>query len=778
MTEFLSSRPDGGRHLRRAGAGAVGALPVALFLLVALVAGSSATATDTQTWTREGITFRAGTFEGMQLTPDGRLAARPERTELARPEETGLVWDVALVDGTVYAAGGEGSGLWRYPEGGAASRVGGLGDAPEVLALVAGARGELFAATGPDGAVYRIGRNGGDAEELFAPPTRYVWDLAVDDGGALLVATGMPGRVYRVDGNSGDAEVVWEASDPHVRCVTWDPHGKRLLAGTSGSGWLVTVSGAGEPFVLWDSGRPEIVDIEVTSDGAVWAAASGQRGAAESGGTGEPERAEVEQDGDQTTVVVRASAAENDEPGAGKEAAAKAAAKAAGLPKGGGAVVRVLPGGLVEPIWGSNGDTPLAMTPRGDTVLVGTGKPARIWWFAGRGDLGWWDVIDERDVVSALAGDGERFVAATSQPATVVRYGTGASAGARWTSDVLDTSQGARFGRVRAVTGAAAGTSPRVMVRAGNTSEPGSGWTQWLSVDGAAGPADATGAPSGLPVARFLQLRVELDVSATPGAAAVDRVSVRYRPHNRPPEIQKIEVLPLGLAYRPMPPTLERTGKDPVVDPMLRAEIEKELSGNNGKWTPKKAFEPGALTVKWDGKDPDDDELTYSLEACLDAGAAECSDATLLAGDLPRDFFSFDARSLPDGVYRFRVTVHDGASNYVGESFESTRISDPVVVDHLPPQIETASLRPAAGRNAAAGRWVVELAARDAGGWIARAEVSAETGIWRSLAPVDGVEDGETETFRGELSAEPDRHPVVVRVVDRGGNVTTRRLEP
>jgi hypothetical protein len=52
-----------------------------------------------------------------------------------------------------------------------------------------------------------------------------------------------------------------------------------------------------------------------------------------------------------------------------------------------------------------------------------------------------------------------------------------------------------------------------------------------------------------------------------------------------------------------------------------------------------------------------------------------------------------------------------------------------------------------------------------------RAEWSRNGANWESLAPEDGLLDGREERFR--FAAEPGRHLVVVRVVDRQHNKAT-----
>ena len=52
--------------------------------------------------------------------------------------------------------------------------------------------GVLYAATSPNGEVYRIEK--GKAAEFFAPNVTYIWSLAFAKDGALYVGTGDQGR--------------------------------------------------------------------------------------------------------------------------------------------------------------------------------------------------------------------------------------------------------------------------------------------------------------------------------------------------------------------------------------------------------------------------------------------------------------------------------------------------------------------------------------------------------------------------------------------------------
>ena len=739
-----------------------------LFAAALALAGAAAQAVETEVWVREGKTLRSGTFEGMALAPGGALVAGPAATTLGRPEAP-VLWDALLAGDEALAGSGEAMGLWRLAAGTEPQRLPGLPADPDVFALARGAKGEIFLATGPRGAVYRFNRAKGSFEELARPDATYLWDLVVLPGGDLAVATGMPGRVLRVAPGSRQVTTLWETREPHVRRLALAPDGT-LYAGTAGSGLLARLDGKGGGFVVWDSERPEVSAIAAGADGRLWATFAGATGRAEAGGTGERARKVEGGEAPATTITVRARAAGEEETSKPKEPAAGEAPRAPEVPAGGGELVVIASGRAPRTLWSDGKETPLALLARPDgSVLMGTAGPARIWWFDADGREGWWAELPENGAVTALDGDGERVLAAASNPAAVVLYGPGRATTARWTSDVLDARRSARFGRIAVV----AGTAPvRVLARSGNTAEPGPGWSEWAEVPGAAGAPGAAGVVAGVPDARFLQVRIEAG-TATGAALAVPlamRAVARYQGANRAPRVESVDALPQGVALRAMPPSAVAAGDAPVVPPPRGPDAQKALGEQGGAPRSKRAYEADALTVTWQARDPDEDALVYRLEYCADGGVP-CRDWIVLAEDLELGFFSFDARRLADGIYRFRVIASDAPDNAAGTELTGALVSDAVRIDHTAPVIESIERTPLPGDQVG-----LRVTARDPGGRLAGCEVAAAPGAERMLGAVDGVVDGDVETFEGAVDAPGQGRALVVTVVDAAGNETTARV--
>ena len=85
----------------------------------------------------------------------------------------------------------------------------------QVQSLLVDKSGAVYAATAPDGKVYRILHPSASghaskadtkssvaaswsATPYFDPGTKYIWDIALDNAGNLYVATGDHGEIYKV----------------------------------------------------------------------------------------------------------------------------------------------------------------------------------------------------------------------------------------------------------------------------------------------------------------------------------------------------------------------------------------------------------------------------------------------------------------------------------------------------------------------------------------------------------------------------------------------------
>src|SRR5437660_5299444 len=157
----------------------------------------------------------------------------------------------------------------------------------QVQSIALGSDGAIYAATSPDGKVYKITRNVNPKNAgfstapeytgtvFFDPKTKYIWDMLFDSEGRLYVATGDRGEIHRVDKN-GQGSVFFKSDEAHIRVLTFDLKGN-IIAGSDGSGLVYRITPNGEGFVLYSAAKKEITALAVDSSGNIFASATGEK---------------------------------------------------------------------------------------------------------------------------------------------------------------------------------------------------------------------------------------------------------------------------------------------------------------------------------------------------------------------------------------------------------------------------------------------------------------------------------------------------------------------
>ena len=70
-------------------------------------------------------------------------------------------------------------------------------DALEIHAIAVDSKDRVYAATSPDGKIYRMSANG-KSEVFYDPKQKYIWAMLCDPAGNLFVATGDQGEIHKV----------------------------------------------------------------------------------------------------------------------------------------------------------------------------------------------------------------------------------------------------------------------------------------------------------------------------------------------------------------------------------------------------------------------------------------------------------------------------------------------------------------------------------------------------------------------------------------------------
>ena len=143
------------------------------------------------------------------------------------------LWAVARDSkGNLYAGGGGAGGartkLYVVPNGGAGRPLAEL-DGMDIYALAVDKQDRVYAATSPDGKVYRVSADG-KSELYYNPGAKYIWAMAFAPSGDLYIATGDKGEIHRV-APSGSGTLFFRTEETHARSLAIDARGN-LIVGT------------------------------------------------------------------------------------------------------------------------------------------------------------------------------------------------------------------------------------------------------------------------------------------------------------------------------------------------------------------------------------------------------------------------------------------------------------------------------------------------------------------------------------------------------------------
>ncbi len=708
-------------------------------VVCALAAGaSSASGAATRIWVSDSSSdFSLGEARGIAVTIDGSLVLSRASRRVDGISEASLFSVISGADGTSYVGTGDSGRILRISTGGKADTLATLNE-KEVTALAVGPDGAIYAGGSPGGNVYRI--DGGKPTLYYASGARYVWALAFAEG-RLYVGTGLPGEIHRVSA-ALKGERLHATPDAHVRTLHTDSR-HRVWAGTSGSGLVLRVDPSGAVSTMYDSAKSEVTAITSSGDGRVWVAA-GSSDASSSGS----EPISTPSPAPPAPTTKAASAREGD----GKEKAEvtvsvstpRLAPPASGSSKAGysSEVLLFEEGEPARPVWTSSSELVFGLSADADpaAVLAATGPNGKLYRVAiGRSALE--RTFDEKQV-TAIGGD----VIGTNSATGVYRLASGARTG-EWVSAVKDTGRTSRFGAFRWEGEAPAGTRIEFAFRSGESSAPDNTWSTWTTFSER---QHADRNPS--PPARYMQIKVRMS-SDGGRLPAVRRIEASYRNRNAAPVVDTLTALPPNEVY-----ARSASGGSNVFETTAPDEkgIFTSLEEPRAEGAPRRLLRKGYRTLTWRATDADSDTLSYDIEF----RPLSSSRWMMLRRNLKETFYSFDATSLPDGDYVFRLTASDAEAN-PEEKKTGVRDSSPVRVDNTPPVIRRL---PSSGAT-------FEFEASDAASPILEAEYSIDSKEWVRVEPKDGLSDSMQEFYAIPLDGKVRGGFLLIRVTDTSRNV-------
>ena len=734
-------------------------IAVALAIVAGITAGL--TASTPTFWTvSTQADFLKGDVEDLSIDSDGRMFPGPSASLLAETAAPFLWTVVSAPDGSLFAGTGNEGQVLKIGKDGKLSTFFDASEL-EVHALAPAPNGGLFVGTSPDGKIYKVDADG-TSKTFFDPDDKYIWALAVDKAGNVFAATGDKGVIYKITPD-GNGTRFYKTNAGNVVSLAFTKSGD-LIAGTESPGRVFRIDSSGKAFVLLDSPFREIHAVRLAEDGTIYAVAvngaqGGESRASESPAP-EPARAPVPSVSTEITAVtvVEGPVVASSQPTASPRTPRRG---------GRGAIYRIRPDGLWDAMWDSGDDAPydLVIEPSG-SLLVGTGTEGKI--FRVSGDPARATLLARttaRQVTALLREASGRIIGAASNPGKLFALSPTPARKGTYESDVRDASTVASWGVIRWHANAGPG-EVSVFTRSGNTATPDDTWSPWSKAY-----SNPQGEQIVSPNARYLQWRAVLSASGSQ-LPVLTSVTTAYLTRNLRPEVTSITVHPAGTVFqRPFSTgELEIAGfEDNTSDG--RGQNPASSSSNpqigSSPSLGRRIYQKGLQTFVWKADDDNDDKLQFDV---MYRREGETSWKALHRA-LTDPIFVWDTTSVPDGTYFVKVVASDAPSNSPATALVGELESVSFDIDNTAPKIDVQPSTRAGARTS------ITFVVRDDQSSVQRVEYSLDASRWRVVYPKDGIADSRREEFEVTLDESESARSVIIRATDAMNNVATAVAE-
>ncbi len=619
-----------------------------------------------------------------------------------------------------------------------------------IFAMATDVSGRLLA--GISGEKCRLCRFEADKMDTIYEPNdaKYIFAISIDDSGNIYLGTGPEGKIYGLNSLGKKAHLVYDSPDKNILSLASGGDGY-IYAGSDSRGLVYKINPrTKKTTVLYDSDQPEITALLFTEawgeDGLYAAATSAKivqaqtQFAAQQPAAGRPE-AEAEND-DSSSLKDggrELKIANTQKPSAGKPSQRPQPARKPTKPGKASQIYNVTKDGFVNEIFSeavvffclaeeAGKDTGQGGNP---SLLTGTGNSAQLFSI---------DPVAEQEAViyedeqasqvTAIAVAGNDVYLGTANPAKLVKLGSGFASEGTYTSDLVDATQPAKWGKLQLEADIPQGCKVQVASRSGNVKDVNdptfSDWTEPVEI---AGPIQLD-----CPLGRFCQYKLVLQSEDGGKSPLIREIAIASTVPNLAPKVESV--------------TIKRVAK---------------------------AGKEGVFQISYGTKDDNDDKLIYKI----DFRKLARTNWIELKDELEAANFEWDAKTVEDGRYEVRVTASDERSNTTSTKLTGSRISDPVVVDNTGPVVKNITTSAPTGN----GQYrIFEIEVQDELSAIGKLEYTIDSNAdWIATVPDDLVYDTTDENFTIKIDAKKylpqGDHVLTIKVSDAVGNTTYKTFE-
>lgn len=744
-----------------------------------LVLAASAWAVKPETWTHEQPKdFTTGQMKEVVVNSRGELMLGRASKILHDAEKSAEAINALAQagDGKIYAATGPNGVIYRV-DGEDVTEFAKLADG-NVFSLLFAKDGRLLAGTGggEQAKIYVIDGKGKSSVFYEPKDAKYVWAMARGTKGEVYAATGVEGQLFRIDADGKNGKVLADLKPKNLLCLAFGGDGM-LYLGTDEDGLVYRVDpDSGKSYVMYDAKEAEISSIVVDREGNIYAATAAAeqahpgRAVADKPG-GKPDN-ESSKEGSKPSGHSTSKPADDDKSKSETPAVTPPSSPPRKL--NGISLQAMLASRAATSKASSHGASPTSGASAGGNAIyrIDTfGFVMEVF----REPVVIYDMVEAKGTIYAGTGNEGRIYMITpnedvktmiaklepNQVTALLRLDSGELlAGTANAPKLVRVSEGYT----------AKGTLVSTALDAGQIVKWGRVWWDASVPQGTKlTVAIRSSNVEDIESDAWEDWSDEMDATqpqqiASSGARFLQyRLTMESTVPNRTATLRKISIARIEENRPPVIGGLEvlsvpQEAKKPASNPKVKQLANSAGYGDEQAPTPQYHW-----VVKWSAEDPNGDDLMYEVFY----RKVYQRPWIRLAKELKEPLHIWDTRTVPDGRYEVRVVATDKMANALGNELEDARISDPFLLDNTPPEVRIEKIE-----KVGASGLRVEVAATDALSAVAEAgyRVDSEEES-RSLAPDDDVFDSPRETITFTLQdLDKGDHWISVRVSDAQGN--------
>ncbi|AQQ09055.1 hypothetical protein L21SP3_00853 [Sedimentisphaera cyanobacteriorum] len=701
--------------------------------------------------------FTAGETENTAIDSEGTLHLNKKHKLLAdKLEDVWAVNDIVVIEGEVFAGTSPNAGLFRItdkkaesvyrsenkdakPVGPVKEENGEKEDKADkskseekeqvvnehIFAVEKGFEGKLTAGiSGEECRILEFEKDLSNPDTLCKiEDAAFIFDLKFHNN-SLYAATGPNGKIFKIS-PEGETEVFFDSIDRGITVMAF--HKGKLYAGTDKRGLLYCIDMESKKGrALFDSPEMDITSINFDDEDNIYITAAIEDPSAESSNGADmpgympPHPKESKDEKDEKLFTLQNG-------GLRLKLAATAKKDMLERKENGGdqkekvksALYKIAPDGIVSVLGKGSGVFLDSIMHKG-RLWVADGKDASL------SQIDTDKIVIEnvyRDKVSSeitsLYTSGGKIYAATANPPRIIEFYKGLSSEGWWQSDTIDAKQPSKWGSVKLEAKIPEGCEIQFSSRGTNVQnareEDFTEWTKPLSAQSEKPAIEGSH--------RFLQLKLMLKGM-----------------ENRSPKVNAAAVASVVRNIKPV-----------VAAPMIKSEEKKTEA-----------------VIAIPAKDENDDELVFSI----DIQGEDSKRWVNIEKDHKEKKFKWDTSTVPDGIYKLRVTASDRLSNGPENALESVSTETEYIVDNTPP-VCTGQKAAVEGKKAE-----INFELTDKYTVIGKVSYTLNSSDdWNTVIPDDLLADSKKESFTINLSGlEKGDNILAVKYADEAGNSAYERF--